>query len=340
MKHRTIILALTLCLLSLLASGASAAQRELARVDDRITTGAALSGNTILFGDANGKLTAVGDHNWRNQDSDSTATGVPAVSGGFVVFAQLTGEVTCLNIADGTQVWQYIPKTDEYVNEGLNDGVSIGDGRVYAAFTSGALRAFDLKTGRVLWTYQAEQGLRTAPLYSNGLVFQGEYDGIFSMLDAKSGKRLNGGGAGGAINTPAVNGGNVYYTSWDGSIHAVQIKDVIPLWDANVKAPIATAPSISGGLIVGGTATGKIFALNEKDGSLLWEHSTNGGAVPVRPVISGNRVIAGTGDGRVVILNAETGKLTREYEAAYSLNTASGSTFFYVSKKGELLAID
>ena len=160
------------------------------------------------------------------------------------------------------------------------------------------------------------------------------------MLDAKSGKRLNGGGAGGAINTPAVNGGNVYYTSWDGSIHAVQIKDVIPLWDANVKAPIATAPSISGGIIVGGTATGKIFALNEKDGSLLWEHSTNGGAVPVRPVISGNRVIAGTGDGRVVILNAETGKLTREYEAAYSLNTASGSTFFYVSKKGELLAID
>ena len=336
MKRNVLILSL---ILSLFTFSAQAAQRTIARIDSFITTGAAESGGTILFGDSVGNFYAVGASSWTYHDSDASAIGIPAVQGDKVVFAQADGTLTCLNIGDGAMVWRYSPAFSESVNDGLNDGAAVGGGLVYASFTTGEVRAFDLKNGRVAWTYKAEQGLRTAPAYSGGLVLVGEYNGIFSMLDAKTGERVNGGGAGGAINTPSVNAGNVYYSAWDGSVHAVQIKDVIPLWDANVGEPITTAPVIAGGIIVVQTANGKVIALSEKDGSILWKYDSQGGDSGTKPSVSRGRVFAGTGDNRVIVLDAKTGRLVREAGDTHALNT-SGSTKFYYISEGSALCVE
>ena len=277
--------------------------------DAPITTNITVYGSMLFFGDATGNLSAVNNYEqvWSVKFTDSVCIGSPAVQGDKVIFTQRTGEVTCLNTSDGSLVWQYVPPFTESSTEGLNDGAAIGDGRVYAAFTSGTLRALDLESGKELWNYTSEQGLRTAPTYSDGLVLLGEYNGLFSMIDAKTGKRLNGGGAGGAVNTPSVSGGNVYYSAWDGSVHAVQIKNVIPLWSAKVGEPATTPPVISDGIVFVGTASGKITALNQNDGAILWEHSTQGGQLILS--VSGGDISAETEDGRKVVLNAKTGKL-------------------------------
>ena len=275
-----------------------------------ITTGTAVSGDILMFGDALGIFSAVSSNSqtqlWTYQAGDSTSVGTPAVCGDTVIFAQVTGEITCLKISDGSLVWKYAPAFKVSTNAGLNDGVAVGDGRVYAAFMNGELKALDLKTGKPLWSYSSDQGLRTAPAYSDGMVFLGEYNGLFSMLDAETGKRINGGGAGGAVNTPSVSDGNVYYSAWDGSVHAVRIKGVIPLWSAKVSEPVTTSPVIDDGRVFVGTASGKVAALNQKDGAILWEHATQGGQL--RLSASGGRVSVNTEDGRNIVLDAETGK--------------------------------
>ena len=335
MKRKAFILAL---ILSLSAISACAATRPIARIDSAITTGAAVSGNLVLVGDAVGKFyaidTANGTTSWTVDPGGASAVGIPAIDGNSAVFAQLDGHILCVRISDGETLWTYEPDYDESANEDLSDGPIIADGKVFASFSSGELKALDLKNGRVVWKYKAEQGLRTAPAYSGGLVLLGEYNGLFSMLDAKSGKRVNGGGAGGAVNTPTVNSGNVYYSAWDGSVHAVQIKDVIPLWDAQVGEPITTAPVIADGLIVVCTATGKIVALDEKNGSILWRNNAEGGDSGVRPSIRNGRVLAGTGDEKVIVLNANTGKLLRQIEGARALSTSGSSKLYYTSDGG------
>ncbi|MBQ7215598.1 MAG: PQQ-binding-like beta-propeller repeat protein [Synergistaceae bacterium] len=346
MKRKVFILALTVLFIFPFLTPSSAAQRVLANVDTYIVTGIAASGNTIFFGDTEGNLTAVNTDTqteiWKFKDGDSTPTGTPAIVDGNVIFAKVTGEIFCLKISDGSLVWRYIPPSGGSVNEGLNDGVAAGGGKVYAAFTTGELKAFDLKNGHVLWTYKSDQGLRTAPAYANGLVLLGGYNGLFSMIDAKTGKRVNGGGAGGAINTPVVSGGNVYYSAWDGSVHAVQIKDVIPLWDAKADEPITTPPVISGGMLVVGTASGKICALSEKDGSLLWQYDTEGGQVIVRPVVSNGMVLVGTGDNRLLALNAASGKLSNEQPDRYALNTdpAFGGNRLYLVSGQQIFSME
>ncbi len=344
MKRKVFILALTALFIFPFTS--SAAQRVLANMDSFITTGVALSGNTAFFGNAEGILMAVNADSqseiWSYKEGDSNAVGTPAIADGNVFFAKLTGEVICLRIADGALVWKYAPARNDSLNEGLNDGVAVGGGHVYAAYTTGELRALNIKNGHVMWTYKSDQGLRTAPAYSNGLVLVGEYNGLFSMLDAKTGKRINGGGAGGAVNTPTVNGGNVYFSAWDGSVHAVQIKDVIPLWDAKVGEPITTAPVVADGMLVVGTASGKIIALNQESGAKLWEHDSQGGQITARPVVSANRVFAGTGDEKVIMLDPATGKLASEQAGKTALNTDpvfGGNKLYFVGNQ-QLCALD
>ena len=337
MKRKIFSLAIILILAAALT--ASAAQRRLAKTESNITSGVALSGSTIFFGSYSGTLSAVNTNNysllWTFDNSDSAVTGIPAVQDGKVIFAQSTGEVICLNASDGSLVWQFTPRKSDSENEGLNDGVAVGGGKVYAAFDSGILRAFDINSGKVAWQYKAEQGLRTAPVYANGIIMLGEYDGIFSMIDAKSGKRLNGGGAGGALNSPAVSKGNVYYTAWDGSVHGVQIKDVIPLWSVKpCKEPITTPPVIAESLLVFGTAHGNVIALDTKDGSIIWQYDTQGGQIPSKPVISQGRVLAGTESGKIVVLNASSGRLVEEYNAQYVLN--GENALYFVSENNEL----
>lgn len=342
MKHKVFIL--TIVLSFSLAFSASAAQNLLTRIDSFVTSGVAASGNLVLFGDSIGNFFAVdrqtGGTRWSYKDSDATVIGIPAIADGNVIIAKSTGEIICLKLSDGSVAWKYTPASSESVNEGLDDGVTAGGGKVYAAFTTGELKAFDLKTGKISWTYNAEQGLRTAPVYSGGLVLLGEYNGLFSMIDAKTGKRVNGGGAGGAINTPAVNNGNVYYSAWDGSVHAVKIKDVIPLWDANVKEPINTAPVVNEGIIAVETASGKIFALDEKSGEILWEFASNGGEKATRPVISGGKVFAGTGDNRVLVLNAKSGRLINEISNAYAVNSSEGKVLYFINENSELYELE
>lgn len=338
------VLILSFVLLIALPFTSFAAQQVLTRVDTPITSGVAASGKSIFFGDAIGNFFAVdiqtGGQRWSCNYSDTAITGIPAVHGDNVVFAYVTGEIICLKISDGSLVWKYSPVLSESVNEDLNDGVAIGGGKVYAAFTTGELKAIDLKSGNVSWSYKAEQGLRSAPAYHDGLVLLGEYNGLFSIINAKNGKRLNGGGAGGAINTPAVHNGNVYYTAWDGSVHAVKIKDVIPLWDAEVGEPISTAPVVGEGLVVVETASGKIFALEEKSGAILWKFDSQGGEDGTRPAISGGRVLTGTGDGRILVLNASNGKLQREYTNANELNSSEGNALYFINNNHDLCRME
>lgn len=336
----TVLLALTLS--AVCSSAAPVTPRPFAKIADEITSGVAVSGNNLFLGDSIGRLYALNTSSgvtlWTvDGDIHSTVIGLPAVQGDTVVFAHADGSISCVNASDGSTLWTYTLPSNE--TGGLNDGVVLGGGMVYAAYNSGKLCAFDLKNGRIVWTYESEQGLRTAPIYANGLVLLGEYNGLFSMLDAKTGNRVNGGGAGGAVNSPVVNAGNVYYSAWDGSVHAVQIKDVIPLWDANVREPITTAPVIADGIIVVATAMGKVVALNESDGAFLWQFETRGGEVPAAPVISGGRVLVGTGDGRAVVLDAKTGRFHREFNAGRALMT-NGGKFFFTKEAGELYSME
>ncbi len=317
------------------------------RGDATITSGVAVSENILLFGDVTGKFYALNKNTgsviWTKIGTHYTVCGTPSVtSNGNVIFAQEDGTITCLKISDGSKVWIYGNRDENNSNEALSDGVASGGEKIFAAKSDAKLYAHDENSGKVLWTFAAgEQGLRTAPAYSDGLVFLGEYDGLFDIIDASNGKRLNGGGSGGAINTPVIKNGVVYFSSWDGSVNAVKIKAVIPLWNVNVGDPITTSLTLSDEIAVVGTGRGNIVALNIKDGSIMWKYETQSGEISANPLIGDGVVVAGASQGNVFVFDAKTGGARHTIKGLNGMSTNgvySEGTFYFVSS-GEVCAV-
>lgn len=317
MKRKITLALLIILVMAVSASAFSGREKWTFQPDSSVTSGIAISGNTLFFGSETGRFYALNKNSgqviWDFKTSN-TIYGNPAIIGNRVVFAQADGEIICLNISDGSPVWSsggnvVRDERNRTVNDGLFDGATPGGGMLFVSKADKKLHALSDKDGKTLWTYTSgSQGLREAPAYSDGLVFLGEYDGIFSIIDAKTGKRLNGGGAGGAINTPTVSNGNVYFSSWDGSVNAVKIKGVEPLWNVNVHDTITTQPAIGGGKIVVGTGRGAVIALGENNGRTLWRFNTNGGNISATPVIADGLVFAGGEAGGMFVLDASTGR--------------------------------
>ncbi|MBQ6773036.1 MAG: PQQ-binding-like beta-propeller repeat protein [Synergistaceae bacterium] len=289
-------------------------------LESGITSGIAESENVLLLGTETGKFYALnkdtGSEVW-SYIGTNTIKGTPSVINNNVVFAQGDGTITCLKIADGSLMWQSMAHAGEGVT--IDDGTAAGGGMIFASKSDGKLYALDAKNGHLLWTYKAgEQGVREAPGYGDGFVFLGEYGGIMSIISPHNGKRVNGGGAGGAINTPVIKNGKVYYSSWDGSVQAVQIKDVIPLWDVKIGDPVTTSPAVGEGIVAVGTVRGTIAAIDEANGNILWKFETNGNTISGNPIISEGLVFAGTASGTIYAIDKSSGKVR------FNLETGSG----------------
>ena len=315
------------------------------QIDAAVTSNIIVAENNLLFGDSTGNCYAVNKNSgsvvW-SYNIGGTVIGTPAVlydKESKVLFVSSDGSMACLSLYDGSLIWDYTPRENR--NEAINDGSAAGDGLFFVVKDDAKLYALDSETGRRVWTYQgSDQGLRTTPAYYDGLIFLGEYNGIFNILDAKTGKRINGGGAGGAINTPFANDGNVYFSSWDGSVQAVKIKSVIPLWNTNIKDPVTTSPAVSGGIIAVGTGRGLVVALDEKDGGIRWNFDCQNGSVSYMPMIANGKVFACPEGGNVYELNSRTGRLIDKFETdGIITNPTYADGIFYFASGGKVIAL-
>lgn len=315
------------------------------RAEAPLTSSVAVAGGLVLAGDSVGNLYAVhsasGQAAWIYNGTNSIV-GRPTVAGNKVIFAQADGTITCLSLKNGDVAWQYVPPEESYAAETVVDGAAVGDGKVFFVKGDGKLYAISAVNGRALWTYNSELELRSAPAFASGLVLLGEQRGVFSAISPANGKRLWGGGAGGAINTPATDGTNVYFSSWDGSVQSVRIKGVVPQWKSDVGDPITTPPFIGGGKVFVGTANGKVAALDSRSGSVLWTFDTQGGNMAAQPVFAEGLVFAGGGQGTLFVLDAASGTERFTFSAGAGINSSpafSGGVLYLASADGNLYAI-
>ncbi len=127
----------------------------------------------------------------------------PIVHDGIVYVITGADDVFAINVETGAIVWEYKASLDPAINVvccgWTNRGVGIGDGKIFFGQLDGKLVALDQRTGRLVWSIQAERwqegfSLTSAPLYYDGLLitgFSGAELGVRGRVkayDAKNGK--------------------------------------------------------------------------------------------------------------------------------------------------------
>ncbi len=253
----------------------------------------------------------------------------------------------------------------------------VAGGRVYTIDTQASIRAFDVASGREIWstqvgTAQDRRGgvsiLSGESTGAHGILFGGgvSYDngriyatsglGDVAAYDATNGREIWRVRPGGPMRgAPTIANENVYVTSQDNQLYALNPADGTQRWTGSGSLELAgvfgtAAPAASAGTVVAGFSSGELNAYRYENGRVVWQDalsrtsiSTSVGSlsdIDADPVIDNGRVYAIGQGGRMVALELNTGQRIWEINVAgISTPWVAGDWIFVVTDSAQLLAI-
>lgn len=231
------------------------------------------------------------------------------------------------------------------------------DERFFAANHRGDVDAYDVKSGRRIWSRKLKAPLSAGPGAGEGMVFVGSTKGELFALDAATGtKRWSVKLASEMLSAPTVAGNLVLVRTVDGKLHACATSNGEEQWAANQQVPRLSLRGtgdtlISDGLAISGFDNGRLVAVNLANGNSAWEATVaqpRGSSELQRLVdvdgtiaVNGPDVFAVSYQGRAVRVSRETGQVlwTRDLSSYRGLAVDDGA--LYVSTtEGDVVRLD
>ena len=241
----------------------------------------------------------------------------------------------------------------------------VANGRVYTIDTLGAVRAFDGRTGALLWASQTPYDDRnnTPSLYGGGLaydsgrIFATNGVGWVSALAESSGGILWKVRPGGPLRgAPTVANGALYVMSQDNQIYSLKEEDGSSNWSQAASLEIAgvfgsASPAVGAGTVVAGFSSGELNAYRYENGRQVWQDTLQRSSIRTSvsslsdidadPVIDNGQVFAVGGGGRMVALDLVSGQ--RQWElniAGIATPWVAGDWIFVVTDDAKLLCLN
>lgn len=109
----------------------------------------------------------------------------------------------------------------------------------------------------------------------------------------------------------ALNKGALYTSDEKGMVSAFDINTGTTIWSKDVNSSISAGPSVSNGILVLGTSSGKVMAL-DLHGNNLWQAQTSS-EVLAAPTIADNMVLVHTMDGGLSAFSLSDGRQLWRY---------------------------
>lgn len=267
----------------------------------------------------------------RGDDRRHRITADPIIAGGRAFTMDSRATVTATALSGGTAWTTDITPYGENPDSASGGGLAFEGGRVFATTGFGELVALDASTGAVLWRQRVDAAIGGGPAVENGVVYVVARNDIGWAVRAADGKVLwqtsgspSSSGVMG-VAAPAVQGGTVVFPFASGQLLAVNAQDGVTLWSAQVAGSrmgraiamirdMTGDPVISGGVVYGGTSSGRIDAVELDTGLQGWS-SKEGANSPV--VAAGGSVFAVNDQAQLVRLDAATGGVIWRIDLPY-----------------------
>ena len=239
----------------------------------------------------------------------------------------------------------------------------VANGRVYTIDTLGTVRAFDAKSGAVVWASQTptEKGGEKS-LYGGGVAYdQGRLYatngiGYVAALDERNGGIIWKVRPGGPLRgSPTVANGSVYVMSQDNQIFSLKEDDGSTNWSQAASLEIAgvfgsASPAVGQGTVVAGFSSGELNAYRYENGRMVWQDALQRTSIRTSvstlndidadPVIDNGQVIAVGQGGRMVALDILTGQ--RQWElniAGIDTPWVVGDWIFVVTDQAKIICV-
>ncbi len=256
----------------------------------------------------------------------------------------------------------------KYHTEGaIRAGMAIVDGVAYVGSHDGWLYALQLSSGRRLWRFPAEAPITGSIAYADGRIYFGTEAGeIFCVAapdknDPPAGKLVWKFSASGPVKAAPLltETGLLIVGACDGYIYSLRQTDGHLVWRIATEGPVlASAVKLSlpvpgdissGGTplkharaIVVGSSDGRLYAIDEVRGQIIWTFRTDGPITAAAPCLH-NRIFVVNHTGSIYALEGVAGKLMWHSKLSGSLPFAPAlneKRLFVSSLEGVLYAVE
>lgn len=202
---------------------------------------------------------------------------------------------------------------------------TVVEGVVYAASHDGEVVAMAADTGKRTWVTKTKLALSAGPEVGGGLVVVGSSDGDIVALDATNGaQRWRKSIASEILARPLVVNDIVVIRTVDGHIEALSAVDGATKWAVDEQVPRLTLrgtapPVLAGDRIIAGFDSGKVLAIDPRNGDVLWDTIVNAprGRTELERLtdidsparVSGDDIFVVGFQGRVAMLARDSGQI-------------------------------
>ncbi len=234
---------------------------------------------------------------------------------------------------------------------------ALDDNAIYTSDPKGRVTAFAADSGRTLWKTRVDRPVTGAAAVGNGLVVVVSKKGEVMALDSRDGRRLwTSNLTSPALAPAAVSASVVVVQSVDGKLAGLSAADGKRLWLYERSEPALSlygtaAPVADGDMVLAGFASGKIVAIQIKDGKLLWEMPVAQPRgrneverlvdVDASPLIVRNVLYAASYQGKIIAVDMQSGRLLWSRDVStYTGMDADSNNVYLTDDHGSVLALD
>lgn len=254
-----------------------------------------------------------------------------AYEDGVVLAQDVACNLYALDATSGKLLWKHAIHLNSYPY--LPEGLTAEKGIVYAG-TGAGLSAYDLKTGRIIWTNkdwkQHEGATTTLTIAGNVLVSGTQWGGLYAN-DIHTGKQLwalSDNGLRNRGSSPVYKDGKLWLLSSQ-SLFTIEPETgkILSQKELSANLDVTSTPLVTNQEIIFGTADRGIMALDKSSLFIKWKAETRPSlvytapysttpqaGVETSPVASNGTVYIGASDGYLYAIDPSTGILKEKYD--------------------------
>jgi outer membrane protein assembly factor BamB len=261
--------------------------------------------------------------------------------------------------SDLKKVWSESIGTGSGSSERLLNGPVAADRRIFTVDTRGYVSAFDIQTGKQLWSKDSTPEDLSTQAFSGGLAYENGFVFIVTpaaeivMMKAEDGaieKRFS--LTAPVRAAPTVKNGYIYAVNINNQLEAINYRTGEPAWSHSGIMEIAgllggASPALTADLLIVPYTSGEVYALHPGNGLPLWSESlvsltkldpiSSLFHIKARPVVKGNHVYLIGNGGVMSCLDTNSGKTLWTHTVGGIRSPAvSGEYLFMVTNNNEL----
>jgi outer membrane protein assembly factor BamB len=226
---------------------------------------------------------------------------------GFLANNQHTSDFTNNNPYQQDISWTKYKTYGYYISSPVIKNNILYVGELYG----NALKAISVNTGKLLWSFTAEDDVPFVPAVTDTTAYVTSSDGRLYAINTSSGKkrweyRVKDFYA--MATSPTYFHNTIFFGSRDTFLYAVNATNGKERWKFKTGGGIDTTPVISGNMLYVGSFDGNFYAIDIRTGKECWKFKTQGKIIGTAAEKNG-AVYFGSADSYVYSLDGSTGRL-------------------------------